>query len=360
MIDERINDNTIVPITKELPKGTKISVILGYSRNNMKPSKLKILETVKNLLPKKSVQETITTYSQDFLSGGSNKPDFLIKSEEGRFIGAIADDDTYDLEDGNTREYYLGTFTVNSVKKFKTTNKRYVTVECLSISAVSGMNTSRTRNFYGRTMKDVAETIALETGLNLSIHPSVENLIVTKAQTGQSNQAYLRELCTNVHAGFKVWEGTIYINAIGADTNIINEPIKVFELDDVEDLITWDYEIQDRKLITGVFAKYIDINGGEDIQVFVGNTTGETRQLETSYTSYDSAILGANSWLSSGASSEQIFNFTTDGSKLISAGSSIRIYSPDPDIDNTRFKVVTGNYSLSKGNFRVSYSCEKA
>lgn len=348
----------------KLEPKTKISLLVGYviPKTTDKPKDLNSLTKVADNATK--IKEFIANQARGvaYKTVGKYVPNFLVSSVSGKFTGQLPNDDTTrEVDDRESILYSLGTFSVNKLTKTKDTNKRTLEIECLTISTIFSMASSRTRNFKGSTLEDVAATIAAESGLNLSIHSNVADAPIDLAQTQESNQAFLRKLCDNNNAAFKVTGDTLFINHRDSDTKVNGSPLPEIELDENEDIISYSYIVDSGKALTGIIGYYKDPDGGADISFFLGDRTGYTRNNGFVYASEETAKREVQAQLDRGNSSNKAFQMVTDGSKLLVPDSKFVIRSTmDSLLDGHRFKVTSANYTFTAGRLRVSYNCEKA
>lgn len=347
-----------------LPAKSKIGLSIGYiiPASSNKP---KDTEFVSNTLSNADkIKDFIANQARGVVAStvGKYVPNFLVSSTSGTFTGQKPSNDTTKQADDREAIFYsLGTFAVNKMTKHKTATEKTIDIECLTISTRTNMQTTKTRNFNGKTLQEVALTIATETGLTLSIHSDVADAPIQIAQTGISNQSFLRGLCEKHNASFKVIGDVMFINHRDATTTVGNKPLPEIVLDDATDIITWDLIVDTvNKTITGVRALYWSENGEEKIAITAGNSTGTVIPLHTVFQNAETAQREANAYLNKGVSSKDGFTFSTDGTKLLVPDSKFRVTSDDTLLNNRRFKVTSANYSFTAGNLRVSYNCERA
>lgn len=347
-----------------LPEKSKIGLSIGYiipaSSNTPKDTEF-VSNTLSNA---EKIKDFIANQARDvaFNIVGKYVPNFLVSSTSGTFTGQKPSEDTTKQADDREAIFYsLGSFSVNKMTKHKTSTEKTIDIECLTISTTANMQTAKTRNFNGKTLEEVALTIATETGLTLSIHSDVANAPIQIAQTGISNQSFLRGLCEKHNASFKVINNVMFINNRDAVTTVGNKPLPEIVLDDATDIITWDLIVDTvNKTVSGVRAMYWSENGDEKIAITAGNLSGTVVSLHTVFQDIETATREANAYLTKSVSSKDGFTFTTDGTKLLVPDSKFRVTSDDTLLNNRRFKVTSANYSFTSGNLRVSYNCERA
>jgi len=263
--------------------------------------------------------------------------------------------------DGSTDErfvYNLGNFSVNRVVKEKDRSTKLVRVDCVTISSIDNMRTVKTRNFNGKTLSEVGFTIATESSLGFKIHPSLANNVIERAQTKQSNQAFLRQECDEYYAYFKVIKETLYILPRGPQTNVSEQPVEVIEISADTDMFTYTFVLDQAKTVTGVRALYKTGNGEETLSVLAGNTSGEVRVLAQTYNSKEVATKRADKFLATASSNEKTLNFTADASLPITADRTIKVSATDKDLNGLSFKVTSVSFMFMKGNLSATYSCE--
>lgn len=256
--------------------------------------------------------------------------------------------------------YNLGNFSVNKVKKTKSTSEKLVNIDCVTISSIDNMRTVRTRNFNGQTLTDVGATIATESSLNFKIHPDLANEIVERSQTKQSNQAFLRQECEMHYAFFKVIKDTLYIMPRGPEVNVAGNEVEVIEVSADNYMFNYEYVLDQAKNVTGVRALYKTGNGEETLSVLAGDNSGEVRVLAQTYNSQTVAQQRANAFLRTASSNEETLNFTGDASLPITADRRILVKATDKDLNNKTFKVTSVTFTFIKGILTASYNCESA
>lgn len=369
--DEAGQTNDILTITaldngafdKLAPK-TKIGLLIGYSlpKSSEAPKNIEALMAVTDNATK--IKDFIKNQALGIAHNvaGKHIPNFLVSAEDGVLTGQTPSaDTTLEAEERDSVFYSLGTFSVNKITKTKQPGKREITIQAITISTIDNMKTSKTRNFKGSTLEDVASTIAIETGLTLAIHPDVADAPIDLPQTGQTNQSYLRQLCEKHNASFKVVDSTLMINHRDATTKIGGTALPEIVLNDSEDIISYTYEVSNyNQAVTGLIASYWNEAGDEKLQIFVGNESGAVLPLATAYTDEEIARREATAQLAQLSGGKKTLTITTDGRKLLVPDSKFKIVSDqDTLLDGHRFKVTVANYSFTNGNLRVSYNCDK-
>lgn len=354
-----LDDGTI----KAPPLKSQIGLLIGYITPAETKKPKDIINVTKTIDTAKKIQEFIANQARGIAYNiyGKYLPNFVVSSQSGTFTGQKpSNDPTDDLKDREAIFYNIGTYTVNRIFKRKTPNEKYLEIECITISAIDNMKKCFTRNFNGKTLEEVASIIAIESGLNLVVHSDVATKTIEDAQTDTSNQLFLKNICEKYNAAFKIINNTIFINHRDAETTVTNVPLPEIEIVDREDIIDYDLTLDTGSTLTGVFARYRTNNNDELVTILEGDTTGSTRTLATPFINEEVARSEARVRLNREVKNEEVLTFTTDGSKLLVPDSKFKIISDDQDINNKRFKVTSANYTLTSGNFRVSYNCERA
>lgn len=361
--DKGISENDDRNILELINAKDKLGLLIGYAipKQSNTPKDMNTFTTISDNATK--IRDFIKNQALGVAHNIAGKyiPNFLVSSIEGKFTGQQpSNDTTLEIEEREAVLYSLGTFSINDIVVKKSTQNRTIEIECVTISSIYSMGSNRTRNFNGQTLADVASEIAIESGLSLAIHPDIADAPIETAQTHQTNQAYLRELCSNHNASFKVVNNILFINHRDATTNVSNAPLPEVVIDDGYDIISYTLKLSaGSKSMTGITIHYKNSDGTAEVAELVGDRSGYAPNNGFVYQSRETAIREANARLAQGTGSKESFQFTTNGAKLLTSDSKFTVKSKSKILNNRRFKVTSANYTFTNGNLRVSYNCEK-
>lgn len=118
------------------------------------------------------------------------------------------------------------------------------------------------RDWHKKTVKQIVDTIAGETGLTPRVDPNIASKLIKHIdQANQSNMAFLTHLGNRFDAVAKVSEGFLYFGEKGRLKAMSGEavaPVIIFE----NQAINWEGLIQSRADYDGVKARWTDLDEG--------------------------------------------------------------------------------------------------
>lgn len=230
-------------------------------------------------------------------------PDFSIKSEAGdltenfkpRLISLSVTDNTAEQADSCTIELAnhdgklivpqnghkltvsmgykgklqeLGTFLVDQVELSGPPDRVTISGKAAPFTAAEGfqpLQTRKSRSFDDITLQDLAETIALEAGLEPAIDPSVGSVKIPHVdQTSESDMNLLTRLCRDYQAVFKCADGNLVIAKRAAGTSVSGKPLPSITIRK-SDCSSYSATLGKRTKFKKVTTKYHDPDEGDTL-----------------------------------------------------------------------------------------------
>lgn len=168
----------------------------------------------------------------------------------------------------------------------------------LAISATAAdmkgsIRAPKTRAWEGKTLGEIVQTIAEETGLRAVVSSALSSVRWDYlAQTAESNLHFLRRLANGLNATAKPAGGTLLVARRGDDTTAAGDPMPNGTIGP-RDLVNWTWEKDGRERVGSVEAEWGDTDSGRREVVAVGEQEPASR-LRHRHASEDEARRAAD------------------------------------------------------------------
>jgi phage protein D len=167
-----------------------------------------------------------------------------------------------------------------------------ITIRARSADFTSELKTRREKSWHGTTLGAIVKEVAGHHGLKPSCAPALASIAVTtKAQSRESDLAFLRRLGREHDAVATIKRGRLILSPIGAAATPSGRTLPTLQLRR-RDGDTHNFSRQKRDDVPGVSATWHDRKGGKRETVTAGKTDG-AKKLSRVYASKEDARAAA-------------------------------------------------------------------
>ena len=251
----------------------------------------------------------------------------------------------------------MGAFTVDEVSW--SSGPDQVTVSGKSADFKGSLKVGKRRSFHRQTLGQVAQTVASEHKLKLSITPALAAIDLHHVdQTDESDLNLLHRLCRDNGAEMTIKQGRLLVFAAGSGRSASGHAMPALILTR-QDGDQCRYAEQDRDSdVSGVSASYHDPATAQRQNTTAG-TADKAKQLKGTHPDRASAQRAADAEHQRIQRRRATFSITTAyGRPDLSTEAPVRLQGFKPQIDRLRWIVAKATHSLSRSGLTTALELE--